>query len=387
MPGAGAAMRPRLRDRSCCCRRRWPAFLVAGRGLRRRLRRWPRAARPRAGADPPGQPHHRPPRRAAAGPAQHRLAPAGVDAARRHGVRPRHRPASLPRRSWCCSGWPPPPPLAQVVAWCLEGVRRLPHGIAVVRVLLVAALGAALVLQMDGSLVPLLDRIPTTWWSSACSATGPGDGRSPRWWCSACCWLRPWSGRCRRTSPPGVLPRDELRVETGTYAARAEPRSDARRPGPHRPGIGVARGPHAPRPGRARARARAWSRSLGDLPWSSMTVLPGLVASGGALLYGVNAWCLDARGSLWRESLPVGAGRGVRGPGLRARRVPAGRLHAHRRAGRDPGRRAVAGRADGAALHPGGGHPAGGRRPRFAGRPSGRTPSTCAPREPRPPRR
>ena len=47
---------------------------------------------------------------------------------------------------------------------------------------------------------------------------------------------------------------------------------------------------------------------LGNLPWSSMMVLPGLVASGGALLYGVNAWCLDARGSLWRESLPVGPG-------------------------------------------------------------------------------
>ena len=36
-----------------------------------------------------------------------------------------------------------------------------------------------------------------------------------------------------------------------------------------------------------------------------MTVLPGLVASGGALLFGVNAWCLDGRGALWRESLPV----------------------------------------------------------------------------------
>jgi hypothetical protein len=45
----------------------------------------------------------------------------------------------------------------------------------------------------------------------------------------------------------------------------------------------------------------------GDLPWDKMTILPGLVASGGALLFGVNAWCLDGRGGLWRESLPVGA--------------------------------------------------------------------------------
>ena len=43
----------------------------------------------------------------------------------------------------------------------------------------------------------------------------------------------------------------------------------------------------------------------GNLPWHAMTILPGLVASGGALLFGVNAWCLDGRGGLWRESLPV----------------------------------------------------------------------------------
>ena len=47
---------------------------------------------------------------------------------------------------------------------------------------------------------------------------------------------------------------------------------------------------------------------LGDLQWDTMTILPGLVASGGALLYGVNAWCLDSRGALWRESLPVPPG-------------------------------------------------------------------------------
>jgi hypothetical protein len=46
---------------------------------------------------------------------------------------------------------------------------------------------------------------------------------------------------------------------------------------------------------------------FGNLPWYSMTILPGLVASGGALLFGVNAWCLDGRGALWRENLPAPA--------------------------------------------------------------------------------
>ena len=39
-----------------------------------------------------------------------------------------------------------------------------------------------------------------------------------------------------------------------------------------------------------------------------LSILPGLVASGGVLLFGVNSWCLDGRGALWRDSLPVSAG-------------------------------------------------------------------------------
>jgi hypothetical protein len=46
---------------------------------------------------------------------------------------------------------------------------------------------------------------------------------------------------------------------------------------------------------------------FGDLKWAQLTILPGLVASGGALLFGVNAWCLDGRGALWRENLPAPA--------------------------------------------------------------------------------
>lgn len=39
--------------------------------------------------------------------------------------------------------------------------------------------------------------------------------------------------------------------------------------------------------------------------WDFVILLPGLIASGVALLCGVNAWALDGRGALWRESLPV----------------------------------------------------------------------------------
>jgi hypothetical protein len=93
-------------------------------------------------------------------------------------------------------------------------------------------------------------------------------------------------------------------VDSGTYPARQLPRS---------PLTGLVRTDRA-----SVWRAVSMRRGLavlavgpglvalaGNLTWSQMTILPGLVASGGALLFGVNAWCLDGRGNLWRESLPV----------------------------------------------------------------------------------
>ena len=49
----------------------------------------------------------------------------------------------------------------------------------------------------------------------------------------------------------------------------------------------------------------AWSRSSPGCSGSSVMLLPGLTASGAALLFGVNAWCLDGKGMVWRETLPV----------------------------------------------------------------------------------
>jgi hypothetical protein len=98
--------------------------------------------------------------------------------------------------------------------------------------------------------------------------------------------------------------RDELRGESARRAARANPASDliallrADRAGiwrsvPMRRGMIVL----ALLPGLVAAG--------GSFRWDMLGIFPGLVASGGALLFGVNAWCLDARGALWRDSLPV----------------------------------------------------------------------------------
>jgi len=43
----------------------------------------------------------------------------------------------------------------------------------------------------------------------------------------------------------------------------------------------------------------------GGVPWQTVNIMVGPVASAAALLFGVNSWSLDARGALWRDSLPV----------------------------------------------------------------------------------
>lgn len=194
--------------------------------------------------------------------------------------------------------------VAQVMAWSLEGVRRVPHGIVGVRLLTVIVLGLTLGLQMSDKLLGIFDQIPTRW-----LVVGMVDGLTWRWGQSVLLVLGVLVVAVVLGAVPAHIaahrvPRDELKMESGTYAARRLPatpliglvrtdRSSVWRAVPMRRGVAVlALGPGI-------------VAVLGDLPWSSMTILPGLVASGGALLYGVNAWCLDSRGALWRESLPV----------------------------------------------------------------------------------
>ena len=197
--------------------------------------------------------------------------------------------------------------IAQMLAWTLEAVRRLPHGIVAVRALMAALLGSALGLQMAGALVPLFDRIPTRW-----VVVGMVGGWSWEWAVTVLLVLGVLIVATALGALPAHLaarrtPRDELRVETGRHSPRTMPssalaglirtdRASVWRAVSMRRGLAVlALGP-------------GLVAVVGNLPWSSVTILPGLVASGGALLYGVNAWCLDARGALWRESLPVPAG-------------------------------------------------------------------------------
>jgi hypothetical protein len=42
----------------------------------------------------------------------------------------------------------------------------------------------------------------------------------------------------------------------------------------------------------------------GAIPWQTLVVLPGLVAAGAGLLFGINSFSLDGSGALWLASLP-----------------------------------------------------------------------------------
>jgi hypothetical protein len=197
--------------------------------------------------------------------------------------------------------------LAQVVGWLAEGVRRGPHGIAAFRVVvLVLAIGTA-ALVATGSLTAVLDRSPT---GAVLDVVFHGaTGRWLQWTLGVLVLVLVGL----TAGVAGALParwalhrpmREELRLESGRHAARPTARSDFAmmlrldrgavwRSVPLRRGLMVL----ALMPG---AVALA-----GDLEWRMLTILPGLVASGGALLFGVNTWCLDGRGALWRDSLPV----------------------------------------------------------------------------------
>lgn len=196
---------------------------------------------------------------------------------------------------------------AQVIGWLAEGVRRGPHGILVFRVIVVVfAVAAGLVILTD-RLAPLLDHSPTRWVLLTVL-----DAQSSHWvsWVVGVLViaLLGFAAVALGTVPARWAlhrpMREELRLESGRYPAKASARSDLAmmlridrgsvwRSVPLRRGLAVL----ALMPG---AVALA-----GALEWQMITILPGLVASGGALLFGVNTWCLDGRGGLWRDSLPV----------------------------------------------------------------------------------
>jgi hypothetical protein len=200
--------------------------------------------------------------------------------------------------------------LAQVVGWSVEGIRRTHHGVVIVRTATVVVGLALLAGQVAGILDDLAHALPTA---------ALADSLGERLWPLVALLLAVlFVGALVLGAVPArwalqLPPREELRVESGSHESRPAPvarflgedlallrRLDR---GSVWRSVGMRRGLIVLGVGPALV-------ALGTgLDWGTLLILPGLGASGAALLYGVNAWCLDGKGMLWRESLPVAPAR------------------------------------------------------------------------------
>jgi hypothetical protein len=199
--------------------------------------------------------------------------------------------------------------LAQLVAWLAEWVRRGPRGVWTIRILISLVTAAMAFLVATDRLVPLLDQSPTV--RIALGALYGSSGAWLEWLTVVAVLIAIGSvavvlGALAAKAVARRPAHDELRVESSVRLPRTNPTSDFMallrtdrvgiwRSVPLRRGLAVL----AILPGVVAL--------AGALEWEMITILPGLVASGGALLFGVNSWCLDGRGALWRDSLPVSA--------------------------------------------------------------------------------
>ncbi|MGH3508305.1 MAG: hypothetical protein ACRDO2_13995 [Nocardioidaceae bacterium] len=196
---------------------------------------------------------------------------------------------------------------AQLVAWGVEWIRRRPFGIAVIRLLGLALVLLAVGLTATNQVTNALDHSPTV--DIAVTALRGSEGFNLPWLTGTVLILLLGTasvvmGGVASHAVARRPARDEARVEGRYVSERPMPRSEfgamvrldrsaVWRSVPLRRGFMVL----AALPG--------FVAAAGSFDWDMLPIMPGLVAAGGALLFGVNAWCLDGTGALWRDSLPI----------------------------------------------------------------------------------
>ena len=195
--------------------------------------------------------------------------------------------------------------VSQLGVWLLLGLRSSRRGRQVVG----AAAGALVVgfvaVVQAGSGPALLARSPTS--SVVDGVIAGGDGHLVRWSVTtgllllvACCGLALGAVTCRwALHRPG----DASGAITG-HVRRRRARSSALRSLVAVDRASVWRAPALRRAGLVLAVLPGLLAAGAGLPWSSLVVLPAVVAGGAALLFGVNAFSLDGAGAVWVSSLP-----------------------------------------------------------------------------------
>jgi len=200
---------------------------------------------------------------------------------------------------------------AQALSWTIEWVRRGPGGRWIIRAVAGLVGGIVAWLAWSARLGDLLDRTDLTKWV----LTTQLHASAHSWWS----WLEGvtalivlivvtgFLGALMAGRVATRLPRDQVRLESVHHRPRPAPHSDL---------VAMLRIDRASTWRSVPLRRGVFTLGMlpgaialaGDMEWSSIAILPGLVCSGAALLFGINAWCLDGRGALWRETLPVEPG-------------------------------------------------------------------------------
>jgi hypothetical protein len=197
--------------------------------------------------------------------------------------------------------------VGQALGWGLVGVRRTRNGRNLTWVLLAAVVGlVGWVIATDRG-AAMLDAAPTKWVVLAQLQAAKGDFTSPLPLALALLAavfvgylvsVRVAAWALRRPGDLGVdgpLARPVRRRDVAATPARELLRVDH---------ASVWRSPPLRRGLLVLAVLPVAAAALASLPWSSIALLPPLVASGAALLFGVNALSLDGSGAVWVSTLP-----------------------------------------------------------------------------------
>lgn len=201
---------------------------------------------------------------------------------------------------------------AQAVGWVTELVRTTTAGVWALRLVVVGAVAGAAAVALTGRVATTLDASPTRPLVTAANEAASGRGLGA--WAGYLALLAAastvaWVAGVRllgllHRRPALIQARGETRPRRrrrpATTALRANLRIDH---------AGVWRSPPLRRGIAALGIIPGAAAAASGLDWSMVALLPGLVASGAGLLFGVNAFALDGPGALWRETLPGPPGR------------------------------------------------------------------------------
>jgi hypothetical protein len=197
--------------------------------------------------------------------------------------------------------------LGQALAWTVVGLRHTALGRRAVLGAGLALLTTGVLAARSGSSAALLDRTPTRTVVAGVRAGAEGD--LLRWalttggllvlvgaglWAGgrACGWALRRPGDSGAVRAARSVRRTPSRSSPLWQLVALDRRSVWRAPALRRGGLVLALLPAA-------------LATTAEVPWGSLVVLPGLVAAGAGLLFGVNAFCLDGSGAVWLASLPV----------------------------------------------------------------------------------